>query len=269
MNNITTPDNAIRVYWMTGCSSCLRTKEFLTRHGVPFISRNVLEDDGAYDELARFGLRQVPIVTRGDAWANGQVLRDIAKLCDIKLGEQRMLPVDEMRRRLDAILAGSARFLAQMPDSALAQMLPKRPRSFAQLGWHIANIADAFLEHENGIPLTFDSYMRVPEEQDATREKLIAYCDEMRQRMSDWFDGPGRTRDWSARADVYYGEQTMHEFLERTVWHAGQHSRQLMWVLEGLGIAPDQPLGPEVFAGLPMPQSVWDDADPAKMTRPA
>ena len=174
MNNITTPDNAIRVDWMTGCSSCLRTKEFLTRHGVPFISRNVLEDDGAYDELARFGLRQVPIVTRGDTWANGQVLRDIAKLCDIKLGEQRMLPVDEMRRRLDAILAGSARFLAQMPDSALAQMLPKRPRSFAQLGWHIANIADAFLEHENGIPLTFDSDRRVPEDQDATREKLIA-----------------------------------------------------------------------------------------------
>ncbi|MFN7903054.1 MAG: glutaredoxin family protein, partial [bacterium] len=92
MNNITAPDEAIRVYWMTGCSSCLRTTDFLTRHGVPFISRNVLEDEGAYDELARFGLRQVPIVTRGDAWANGQVLRDIAKLCDIKLGEQRMLP---------------------------------------------------------------------------------------------------------------------------------------------------------------------------------
>jgi hypothetical protein len=91
----------------------------------------------------------------------------------------------------------------------------------------------------------------------------------MRRRMSDWFDGPGRTRDWSARADVYYGEQTMHEFLERTVWHAGQHSRQLMWVLEGLGIAPNQPLGAEVFAGLPMPESVWDEADPAKMKRPA
>ncbi len=63
--------------------------------------------------------------------------------------------------------------------------------------------------------------------------------------MSAWFDGPGRTRDWSARADVYYGEQTMHEFLERTVWHAGQHVRQFMWVLEGLGIAPDRPLGRE------------------------
>jgi hypothetical protein len=126
---------------------------------------------------------------------------------------------------------------------------------------------DAFLEHENGIPLTFDSYMRVPEEKDATREKLIAYCEEMRRRISDWFDGPGRTLDWLARADVYYGEQTMHEFMERTVWHAGQHSRQLMWALEGLGIAPDQPLGPEVFAGLPMPERVCDDADPAKLNR--
>jgi hypothetical protein len=32
-----------------------------------------------------------------------------------------------------------------------------------------------------------------------------------------------------------------------------------MWVLEGLGIAPDRPLPPETFAGLPMPEKVWDD----------
>lgn len=260
-------DDAIRVYWMTGCSSCLRTKEFLTRHGVPFLSRNVLEDAVAYAELERFGLRQVPIVTRGDAWANGQVLRDVAKLCDIAYGEQKMLPVAEMRRRLDAVLAGAERYIAQMPDAALARMLPNRPRSFAQLGWHIANIADAFLEHEDGVPLTFDSYMRVPADEDASRAKLVAYCEAMRRRMSDWFDGPGRTRDWSAPADVYYGEQTMHEFLERTVWHAGQHVRQFMWVLEGLGIAPDRPLGVETFGGFPMPEGVWDEVDPAKLRR--
>jgi glutaredoxin len=269
MGTTTTADGAIRVYWMTGCSSCLRTKEFLQKHGVPFLSRNVLEDESAYAELEQFGLKQVPIVTRGDAWANGQILRDVAKLCDIPYGATKMLPVAEMRQRLDAVLAGAARFLAQMPDHALAQMLPNRPRSFAQLGWHIANIADAFLEHENGIPLTFDSYMRVPAEEDSDRAKLIAYCEEMRVRMSAWFDGPGRTRDWSARADVYYGEQTMHEFLERTVWHAGQHVRQFMWVLEGLGIAPDRPLGRETFDGLPMPEKVWDEADPAKLRRTA
>ncbi|MBB3896724.1 DinB family protein [Roseococcus suduntuyensis] len=267
MDHTATADDAIRVYWMTGCSSCLRTKEFLQKHGVPFLSRNVLEDESAYAELERFGLKQVPIVTRGAEWVNGQVLRDVARLCDITYGEVRMLPVEVMRARLDAVLAGAARFLAQMPDEALARMLPNRPRSFAELGWHIANIADAFLEHEDGIPLTFDSYMRVPMPAQSGRDQLIAYCEEMRRRMSEWFGGPGADCDWSRRADVYYGEQTMHEFLERTVWHAGQHVRQLMWVLEGLGIAPDRPLGPETFAGLPMPEKVWDEADPAKLRR--
>ena len=264
-----TNDDAIRVYWMTGCSSCLRTKEFLQKHGVPFLSRNVLEDGGAYDELERFGLRQVPIVTRGEAWANGQVLRDVARLCGIPYGGTRLLPVEELRRRLDAVLAGSARFLAQMPEDALERNLPDRPRSFAELGWHIANIADAFLEHEAGIPLTFDSYMRVPPPDARSRDLLVSYNEEMRRRLDAWFDGPGRARDWSARASVYYGEQTMHEFLERTVWHAGQHTRQLMWVLGGLGISPDRPLGRETFDGLPMPEKVWDEADPAKLRRVA
>ena len=199
MQDIATTDDAIRVYWMTGCSSCLRTKEFLQKHGVPFLSRNVLEDESAYAELERFGLKQVPIVTRGALWVNGQVLRDVARLCDITYGEVRMLPVEVMRARLDAVLAGAARFLAQMPDEALARMLPNRPRSFAELGWHIANIADAFLEHEDGIPLTFDSYMRVPMPKQSGRAQLIAYCEEMRRRMAEWFDGPGRRCDWSKR----------------------------------------------------------------------
>ncbi len=68
---IATPirDDAIRVYWQPGCTSCLRTKEFLSKNGVPFLSRNVLADDSAFEELKRFGLRQVPIATKGDRWA--------------------------------------------------------------------------------------------------------------------------------------------------------------------------------------------------------
>ncbi len=223
---------------------------------MPFLSRNVLEDETAFQELERFGLKQVPIVTRRDAWANGQVLRDVAQLCGIAYGDVRMLPAAEMRARLNVVLAGAARLLAQMPDEALAQMLPNRPRTFAQLGWHIANIADAFLEHEDGVPLTFDSYMRVPAPEDSGRKQLVAYRETMRRRMSEWFDGLGQTCVWSSRADVYYGEQTMHEFLERTVWHAGQHFRQVMRVLEGIGVTPDRPLGPKVLEGLPMPEKV-------------
>ena len=55
----------------------------------------------------------------------------------------------------------------------------------------------------------------------------------------------------------------MHEYLERTTWHAGQHVRQLTMVLGLLAIEPDGPLGPATFAGLPMPEKVWDEAQPA------
>lgn len=248
-------DDQVRVYWMTGCTSCLRTKEFLARRRVPFLSRNVLVDDGAYAELERFGLRQVPIVTRGEAWANGQVLRDVAALVGIDLGAPQILPIPELRRRLEAILAGTGRFAAQLPEATLATLLPDRPRSHADLVYHIVNIVDAFLEHEAGIPLTYEAYFRTPPSAD--RAALLAYTADVRGRLAAWFDGPGRSRDWTATAEVYYGAQSLHEFLERTAWHSGQHARQLMWVLERQGIAPDGPLGPELWAGLPMPEQVW------------
>lgn len=260
MSDITTShDDTIRVYWMTGCSSCLRTKEFLTRHNVPFVSRNVLEDEGAYDELATFGLRQVPIVTRGGRYANGQILRDVAALAGIHWGDAKVLPVKELQARQDIILSTAERLLSQIPEDTLQRHLPNRPRSYADLAFHIFNIPDAFLEHEAGQPLTFDSYMRVPGPDMQSKEALLSYGRDVRQRLAEWFTAHGDKRDWSTRADVYYGEQTLHEYLERTTWHSCQHVRQLAWVLSGLGIEPSRPLGREIFDGLPMPEKVWDN----------
>ena len=47
--------------------------------------------------------------------------------------------------------------------------------------------------------------------------------------------------------------------LLKTGWHSGQHTRQLMLTLEKLGTEPDQPLTDTDFAGLPMPEQVWDN----------
>ena len=52
---------AIKVFWQPGRASCLRTKEFLAKHEVPFISVNVQED--GFQDLERFGLPQVPNAT--------------------------------------------------------------------------------------------------------------------------------------------------------------------------------------------------------------
>jgi hypothetical protein len=46
--------------------------------------------------------------------------------------------------------------------------------------------------------------------------------------------------------------------LERTAWHAAQHTRQLIIMLESHGITPDRPLTNDDLAGLPVPDEVWD-----------
>jgi glutaredoxin len=46
-------------------------KEFLSREGVPFVARNVDEDDAAYDALIALGLRTVPVTIIGGATVKG------------------------------------------------------------------------------------------------------------------------------------------------------------------------------------------------------
>lgn len=254
-------DDTIRAYWQPGCTSCLRMKEFLTKRGVMFQSRNVLADAGARDELARFGLRQVPVVTRGNQWVDGQVLRDIARLAGIPFVAADKLTTDELLKRQLAVIDGARRYLGQIPEPALATVLPGRPRSLTQLGYHLFNVADAFIEHEEGVPLTFASYNREPKPGTMSKAELLAYGDHVRARVTNWWSGPGQTVDWSRKANVYYGQQSLHEFFERTTWHAGQHTRQLMWMMQThLALEPQQPLGTETFSGLPMPDSIWDPA---------
>jgi glutaredoxin len=251
-------DDVIRVYWQTGCTSCLRTKEFLASRGIPFISRNVLTDASAFEELSRFGLRQVPIVTRGNAWANGQILGDVAKLVGITDLNVQMLPTRELKQRIDQVLQGTQRFFAQVPEEHLNTLLPNRPRSYSELAYHIFNIVDAFLEEKEGKRLEYESYYRLPKPGEG-RAEILAYGADVQQRLNAWFAGPGRQCEWGAPADVYYGEQSQHQFLERTTWHSMQHARQLMWVLERLDIEPDGAFKPELYADLPMPQQVWEE----------
>jgi glutaredoxin len=46
-------------------------KEFLSRAGVPFTTRDVDEDDGAYEELIARGWRSVPVTFIGEQAIKG------------------------------------------------------------------------------------------------------------------------------------------------------------------------------------------------------
>lgn len=250
----------IKAYWQPGCTSCLRMKEFLTRHGVPFQSINVLAEPEAFVSLAELGVRSVPIVQRGRDWANGQVLRDVARVAGITWGGAQMLPVPELYRRLVTVQETAARLFAQIPEARVGEQLPNRPRSYAELAYHIFNIADAWLEHEvEGLPLEESAYNRIPPEGEGSKRDVLAYGARVLAGLGDWWARAGRSTDYGGRARVYYGEVNLHEYLERTTWHSAQHVRQMAMVLGQLGIVADRPLAADVLDGLPMPEKVWDD----------
>ena len=260
MSTPATGQAPLKVYWQPGCSSCLKTKEFLIDNGVEFESVNVLEDESGFAELQELGLRLVPIVARGKDWANGAVFRDVARVAGFEWRGHNMLAPDEMMVRLIAILGGARRYATQIPENVIDTVLPDRPRTYRELAYHIFNIPEVFLDRvEHDAPYTYEALISKLPPEIATKDDLLAYADGIVTRLNDWWESGGKDTDFSQPGKVYYGNVSLHEVLERTCWHSGQHTRQLMLVLEKLGVTPDGPLGDDAFAGLPMPNSVWDN----------
>lgn len=226
----------------------------------------MVEDPTGWDEMKPFGVRMLPLVTRGERYANGQSLRDVAALVGVDLGEQKILPPEELARRIDIILTAEQRFLGQMPEAKMQGEVPGRPRSFANLAWHTFNVVDAFLEHEvEGIPLEVAAYARNAPKDRSTKSDILAYGADVQRRFNDWWERQGQHTDFDEKAETYYAEQSKHDFMERTTWHSGQHCRQMMMILEDfIGVKPVDPLPASMWAGLPMPEKVWDDEKPIK-----
>ena len=136
----------LKVYWQPGCSSCLKTKEFLLENGIEFESINVLEDETGFRDLEALGLRLVPVVASGSDWANGAVFRDVARIAGFKWQPHDMLAPGEIVIRINTILTAAGRYLSQIPETQLDTMLPHRPRSYRQLSYHIFQIPQVFLD---------------------------------------------------------------------------------------------------------------------------
>ncbi len=248
----------VRVFWQPWCTSCLRVREFLAGRGVAFDSINVLEDAGGMADLRRLGARSVPVVSRGEAFVFAQSIRDVAAFLGLDAAAGPELTPQQLVERLDRVLAAAQRYAVQMPEVELDTELPNRPRTYRMLLHHIFRIPDAFLEMTRGVPLDYQMLVAPPPAEMRTGGDLAAYGAEVRHGVGAWW----QARDDKActeRVPTYYGEQPLHEVLERTTWHPCQHVRQVMSLLERLDIRPDRPLTEADLAGLPLPQEVWDE----------
>jgi glutaredoxin len=243
------------VFWQPGCTSCLRTKEFLRAHGIQFESVNVREDPQAMAKLAALGARSVPVVARGDAFVYGQDLATVARFVGIEADLQRLdLPV--LVSRLLALLDCAAALTIQLPPEAWQQKLPGRERTHLDLAYHVPQVVVGFLDAALGGRLTFEHFERKPPDHVATAADVAQLIRSVSQALAVWW-GANQSR-LPAEIDTYYGRQPLHAVLERTTWHVAQHGRQLQRLLELRGVEPRPPLAPALLAGLPLPEDVWD-----------
>ena len=191
------------------------------------------------------------------------LLADVARVAGIPWAGSAMLAPADLYHRLTVIECAAERLFARIPKAAITQSVPGRPRTYADLAFHIFHIAELFVDQVvANRPLIEGDYDNKPPANMTSRGPILAFGRQVQTQLHTWWESGGKSADLSTPAQVYYGQQTLHEFLERTTWHAGQHVRQLTLVVEKLGIAPDRPLGPEVWNGLPMPSKIWDDEIP-------
>jgi glutaredoxin/uncharacterized damage-inducible protein DinB len=251
-----TPD--LKVYWRPGCSSCVKVKEYLTQQGVAFESIDVAARPEAMKDLLAFGVKTVPVVARGGEFVFAQALEDVSRFIGRKFASKR-LPPQELVDKWLTVLRAAQRHVQQLPATRLAERaVHSRDRSIRDLAYHVYQVPDAFLQAvENGLEDLTTTYNAPPPASVVSTRDIQKYGESVTARVERWWS---QLPDKSCRQKVktYYGERSLHELLERCTWHSAQHARQIASVLERLQLKPDGPLSAKDYAGLPMPQGLWE-----------
>jgi hypothetical protein len=220
----------------------------------------VLNDAGGRERLLKYGVRNVPVVAKGEQFVFGQNLEDVAEFVGLQGTGHKPLPPDELVGKWTNALRAAQELVRQIPDDKINErVIPNRDRAIRLLAHHVFRIGEAFLEtvqtgvnyaiqHAN-VPPADGTYM--------TGTQIAQYGGEVIGRLEKWWSELG-DKSCTQKLPTFYGPQPMHQLLERSTWHSAQHARQLTAVLERYGIEPKRRLTPPELAGLPLPERLFE-----------
>jgi hypothetical protein len=220
---------------------------------------DVLNDAGGRELLLnKYGLRKVPVLAKGDQYAMGQMLDPFAKLAGLPMpGADRLAP-EQLYKKYELVFAGAQRYARQFPaDRFRERVIPHRERLIRTLCYHVFRIGESFLETWDGAEYSAKIADNEPPDTLQTGDDIARYGASVWARFETWWRGV-EDRSLSRVLKTYYGDTVAHKVFERVTWHSAQHCRQLVAVLERMGIQPDGPLTPADLAGLPMPERLWE-----------
>jgi glutaredoxin len=245
----------ISVYWKPGCSSCLKTKEYVEELGFEFESVNVLEDEAAMDEILASGLRSIPAVRLGSKFVYSQNLDDVANLLGVSRNHKR-LGNAELFSRWDLILTKVRRIVDKFDEKHLQErVIPVRDRSVRELAVHIGQIVHAFVRQMDDGLIEIKPVHSYVDPAIVTKADIIAHLEQTHGQLKAWRE-KGGDRSLPERMKTYYGDQPSSQVVERGVWHCTQHARQLDIITAGR-LGAELEIGPELYEGLPLPKRLW------------
>ena len=222
---------------------------------------DVANDPGGRERLLKFGVRNVPVVAKGENYVFGQNLEDVAEFVGLQGTGHKPLPPEELVSRWVGILRTGQSVVSQIPDEKMNErVIPNRDRSIRLLTHHVFRIGEAFLESAvDGKEYAVQHANVPPEEGTFTKgSEVAAYGAEVTGRIEKWWSGLA-DKSCKQMMSTYYGPQPLHMVLERSTWHSAQHVRQLQHILEERwGITPTKRLAQHDLAGLPLPERLFE-----------
>jgi hypothetical protein len=220
----------------------------------------VLNDPEGRAQLLKLGVRNVPVVAKGERFVFGQNLEDVAEFVGLQGTGHTPLPPHQLVTKWVGVLRVAQSYVRQVPDERMNErVIDNRDRSVRLMSHHVFRIAEAYLETVvDGVEYAVQLANVPPGEGTYTRgEEIAQYGEAVIARLQRWWDGM-EDQSCSAEVKTFFGMQPMHLLLERSTWHSAQHTRQLAAVLERMGIAPRERLAPELLSGLPLPERLWE-----------
>jgi glutaredoxin len=245
----------IRFFWKPGCSSCLRTKEFLIQQKIAFESVNAEAQPSALEELRTLGARGLPVIALGDRFTLCQSFKDVLKFLDLEVRMGEPLPPAQLFEKLQVILRAAARYTRQFPPAQLKQTFRDRNRTQGALAFHIFRVVEMGIAAAQGKGMNVEGFNDQPPA-DWSGNDIADWGLQVLDSAMAWWNAQ-TNRELKYTVPTYYGERELHDVLERMTWHAAQHTRQLVLMLETGGTQADRPLTADDLHGLPVPEQVW------------
>lgn len=219
-----------------------------------------MNDAGGREKLLAFGVRNVPVVAKGEQFVFGQNLEEVAEFVGLHGTGHKPLPPEQLINKWVTVLRAVQRYVRQIPNERLNErVIDNRDRSIRLMGHHVFRIGEAFLETAvDGVEYAVQLANLPPKEGTfTTGDEIARYGDTVIMRLQQWWDGLA-DKSCQQKVKTFFGMQPIYMLYERSTWHSAQHARQLTAVLERCGIEPNGRLTPEDLAGLPLPERLWE-----------